>query len=257
MISNLEKHSEWLALMIGNSRLHWAYFQRKALKETWDTQHLLNPLVNQELPENILESRSFSLNIPLYIASVVPQQSEFFQAYTHAHIINLEQIPLARTYATMGSDRVLAVWGAGVTLGFPCLVIDAGTALTFTGVNDQQVLVGGAILPGLKLQLQSLANKTAALPQISLPNNLPNRWALDTPEAIESGVIYTVLAGIKDYIQDWFDQFPSSHIVLTGGDAKLLLGYLQEQFPTIAAKLILDANLIFWGMRSLVTNQWC
>jgi len=44
--------------------------------------------------------------------------------------------------------RALAVLGAGKKYGFPCLVIDAGTALTFTGVDRDKKLVGGAIDPG-------------------------------------------------------------------------------------------------------------
>jgi type III pantothenate kinase len=30
----------WLALAIGNSRLHWALFQENKLQSSWDTQHL-------------------------------------------------------------------------------------------------------------------------------------------------------------------------------------------------------------------------
>jgi type III pantothenate kinase len=115
--------------------------------------------------------------------------------------------------------------------------------------------VGGAILPGLRLQWQSLATKTAALPEVKFPERLPNRWTLNTPEAIQSGVIYTSLAGIRDFIEDWLEQFPNSRIALTGGDAKILLCYLQIQFPNLAQRIILDANLIFWGMRSLVFSQ--
>ena len=70
--------------------------------------------------------------------------------------IGLEDIPLEGLYPSLGVDRALALWGAGATWGFPCLVIDGGTALTLTGGNGDGFLVGGAILPGLRLQLQSL-----------------------------------------------------------------------------------------------------
>jgi type III pantothenate kinase len=128
-------------------------------------------------------------------------------------------------------------------------VIDAGTALTFTGVNQQQQLIGGAILPGLKLQLQSLGNQTAALPQIQLPQSLPIRWSTNTPQAIASGVIYTVLAGLHNFITDWYHQFPDSQIIFTGGDSSFLLQSLQKLFPAMATKINIDPNLIFWGAR--------
>ena len=247
--------------MIGNSRLHWAWFREEALIEAWDSEHLSTAVVEKELPEEILPSCLIAQSanqFPLYIASVVPKQTALWQNYPNAKLISLEHLPLGGIYPTMGIDRALAVLGAGETYGFPCLVIDGGTALTFTGVDRTKLLVGGAILPGLRLQLQSLAVKTAALPEVQLPEQLPQRWALDTPGAIESGVIYTVSAGIRDFIRDWWEQFPDSQIVLTGGDSALLLSYLQIQHPAIAQRLIVDSNLIFWGIRfahSLVSDS--
>jgi type III pantothenate kinase len=249
--------TNWLGLSIGNSRLHWAWFQGKILQETWDSQHLSNYLVKEQLLKEILPPslKNEPDNFPIYIASVVSSQTVLWQAYPKAKLITLNQIPLKEIYPTMGIDRALALWGAGTTLGFPCLVIDAGTALTFTGANSDRVLVGGAILPGLRLQLQSLATKAAALPEVNLPQILPNRFALNTPEAIQSGVIYTILAGIKDFVENWLHYSPDSKVILTGGDAQLLHNYLQVQFPCLAERIIVDLNLIFWGMRSLVFGE--
>ncbi len=139
-------------------------------------------------------------------------------------------------------------------LGYPILVIDAGTALTFTGMDAEHQLIGGAILPGLGLQLQFLAKSTAALPSVSLPTQLPSRWAKQTSEAIESGVVYTVLAGIRDFIEDWQSQFPGSSIAITGGDAQVLLTYFKAQLPEIARQLTADPYLIFWGIRTIMSN---
>jgi type III pantothenate kinase len=245
----------WLALMIGNSRLHWGWFQGEILKVTWHTQHLSQPLIKGNLPKELFPSSLPNLeNSPLYLASVVPQQTDFWQTYPLTKLITLQQIPLVQVYPTMGLDRALAVWGMGTTYGFPCLVIDAGTALTFTGVTRDKKVRGGAILPGLRLQFQSLASKTAALPEVSLPQHLPVPWALTTPEAISSGIIYTTLAGIREFIQDWLGQFPDSNIGLTGGDSGLLMSYLASQYPEIATRLTLDENLIFWGIREIAIS---
>ncbi|HEY9670564.1 MAG TPA: pantothenate kinase [Waterburya sp.] len=257
-----------LMLMIGNSRLHWAWFVGATLNAAWDTQHLSAPTVEQliqrwtsgVIPEDILppvliaEESDKGRKLPLYIASVVPPQTELWQAYPTSQVITLDQVPLLELYPTLGIDRALAVFGAGERLGYPVLVIDAGTALTFTGVDVQKRLRGGAILPGLGLQLQSLAGRTAALPAVRLPTYLPQRWAMQTPIAIESGVIYTVLAGIRDFIEDWQSRFPDSHMAVTGGDSPLLLTYLREQFPETARQLIADPYLIFWGIRSVIAE---
>ncbi len=237
----------WLALMIGNSRLHWGYFVRDMLKHSWDTEHLTS---TQELAslfpahlKDLLEQK-----VPLYIASVVPSQTKLYLKQTSTQIINLEDVPLKEIYPTMGIDRALALWGAGNVYGFPCLVIDGGTALTFTGANEEGKLIGGAILPSLKLQFQSLASHTAVLPAIDLTPALPPRWAKSTPEAIRSGILFTIIAGIRDFIAHWQAQFPESKIILTGGDAVALKDYLHECCPKIADKIMLDPHLIFWGI---------
>jgi len=256
----------WLALMIGNSRLHWAWFFGTTLQESWDTIHLpatvVEPLIQRwvcgVMPAEVLPPCLVSMHpsdptnqLPLYLASVVPKQTKLWQTYPATQVIKLDDLPLTGVYPTLGIDRALTLLGAGETFGYPVMVIDAGTALTFTGADAQQRLIGGAILPGLRLQLQSLTQKTAALPSTQLPPNLPSRWALQTSHAIESGVVYTVLAGIRDFVEDWRCEFPDSQIALTGGDIVLLQTYLQSQFPEIARQIIVDPDLIFWGIRSV------
>ncbi|OCQ97954.1 pantothenate kinase [Oscillatoriales cyanobacterium USR001] len=233
-----------LALMIGNSRLHWAKFSGVILEKIWDTEHLTPDAVNQ------LSSQFYfsSYPLPLVIASVVPEQTALWQNYPNLRIITLDELPLHGLYPTLGIDRALAVLGAGIKLGWPILVIDAGTALTFTGADVNQRLVGGAILPGLMLQLSSLGQKTAMLPLISLPEILPRRWAVDTVEAMQSGVIYSLIAGVRDFIADWRRVFPDSKIAITGGDRTFLLVYLQALYPDLATSIVEFPEAIFWGI---------
>ena len=246
-ISTLVKNPTKIALMIGNSRLHWAIFSGTALQETWDTDHFTPETANQFLRE--FNSAS---PLPLVLASVVPQQTALWQNYPKLRIITLDQLPLWGLYPTLGIDRALALLGAGVQLGWPVMIVDAGTALTFTGADVNRHFVGGAILPGLALQLSSQAQKTAALPLIKLPENLPSRWAMDSVEAIESGVIYTIIAGVRDFIQDWRHKFPESKIVLTGGDRTFLLTYLTQMFPDLASTIIEAPLAIFWGITEVL-----
>ena len=240
-----DKNRVWLGLMIGNSRLHWGKFRGLQLIETWDTEHLaFNE--NQDL---------FLNSVPILFASVVPEQTKIWQQYPNVEVITLEQLPLKNLYSTLGIDRALAVLGAGTKLGFPVLVIDAGTALTFTGCDRDYSLVGGAILPGLGLQFSTLTEKTAALPQTKFPQHLPQRWAIETPGAIHSGIIYTLLAGIRDFIEAWCRDFPHSQIVLTGGDAHLLMTYIKAQFPAIYTQILVVPEVIFWGISAIKRQQ--
>jgi len=258
----------WLGLEIGNSRLHWGWFEGENLQTTWDTSHLSKSIAQQlaqgktltdllrEISSNRLDISGCAAVRPypfLFIASVVPSQTVLWQAYPEAHVITLDKIPLLGVYSTLGIDRALAILGAGETFGFPILVIDAGTALTFTGADRDRRLVGGAILPGFRLQLQSLGQKTANLPLITTPEilSLPERWAMNTPEAIQSGVIYTLIASLRDFIAAWWEKFPDSQICFKGGDGKLLLEYLRSLYPEFTdTKIVYEPNLTFWGMRS-------
>ena len=229
----------WLGLMIGNSRLHWGLFWCEDFIYGWDNDYLLIP--ESPCPLNP--------DLPLYLASVVPSQTAIWQNYPNVKLINLENIALKQTYPTLGIDRALAVLGAGQVFGFPVLVIDVGTAMTFTGASRNQALVGGAILPGLGMQMAMLEMRTGALPNVQPPQHLPPRWAINTPEAIQSGVIYTILAGIKDFVTHWWHDFPQSQIVMTGGACVVLHSYLQSQYPELAPRIAVEPNLIFWGMR--------
>ncbi|MEC4895218.1 MAG: pantothenate kinase [Oscillatoria sp. PMC 1051.18] len=241
-LARFNNSQDWIALAIGNSRLHWGRFRGVNLLKTWDTEYLTQPVVED--------------NLPVCLASVVPSQTQLWEIYPQVEIIKLEHIPLKGVYPTMGCDRALALWGAIQTYNPPVLVVDAGTALTFTGANCNSQFVGGAILPGLSSQFYSLATKTAALPQVEFPAKLPSRWANDTRSAIASGILYTTLAGIKDYLNDWWDLFPKSQVIFTGGDYSTIRTYLQELEPKIAEKILVDAELVFWGMRSLVVKNY-
>lgn len=268
----------WLALMIGNSRLHWAWFVGETLKTIWDMPHLspewvgclvqhqlhfsqcIQRVEGADLPSELLAFlSSVPPQLPLCIASVIPAQTQIWQAYDQSRVLTLDQIPLDNLYPTLGIDRALALLGAATQYGLPSLVIDAGTALTFTGADANRQLVGGAILPGLQLQLRSLAEHTAALPQLSSSDSLflPSRWSTATAEAIWSGVLHTLLAGIQDFIQAWQQQFSSGSIVLTGGDADLFFGMLQQQNPSLAAQINVDAQIIFRGIQAVHQATIC
>jgi len=238
----------WLGLVIGNSRLHWALFERETLKQTWDSDHItISPVA---LPDPICQTIK-TKNIPIYVTSVVPEQMQRWETCPHIYELTLDDIPLRGMYPTFGRDRALALFGAIKTYGYPSLVIDAGTALTFTGAGHQQEVIGGAILPGLRLQFQALSQNTAVLPLAAIPPELPPRWAHNTTSAIQSGILYTVLAGIKDFITSWWQDFPASPVILTGGDGHLLTTYLQAQ----SIPVTFDPNLPFWGMKRIISLQ--
>lgn len=252
----------WIALSIGNSRLHWALFLGNCLAQTFHTPHpdldppqdwsgwqQLCPFLSQE-----------NLYLDLWIASVVPRQTQLWQHYPQVTILDRSDIPLQGMYASLGLDRAIALWHAGLTYGWPTLVIDSGTALTFTVANGEGWLEGGAIVPGLGLSLRSLQAQTAELPLVGLPDELPELWAQDTETALQSGVVYGAIAGLIHRIDQWLIHFPKTQMILTGGDAEVLETYLhlwtqtQGQLDWLQ-RLKTDSHLLFRGISVLKANR--
>ncbi len=284
----------WLALIVGNTRLHWGFFEQERLVGSWHTPHLGAELANSLMssgfeaaawqqvdslmpPEKAGLPRQPLLPSALWVASVVPEQTALWAGDASAQVVRRSHIPLSNLYATLGIDRAINLLGASSTVGWPVLVIDGGTALTFTagaftagafaavaGRANQKAVYGGAILPGMRLQGQALAQNTAALSEaITISQSalaqasesrevtpaLPERWATDTAGAIASGLAYGAIAAITDYLSDWWKQFPQGEAVLTGGDALVLHALLQQKTPEMASRVRVDSNLMFWGMQ--------
>jgi len=252
-----------IALMLGNSRLHWGWLQDGKLMKTWETSHLKTAVTEQQFPTHLFPPEIARCSAGagaerrsrpewVYLASVVPQQTQLWETYPYKTIITRETIPLTNLYSTLGIDRALCAYGAGETYGYPVLVVDGGTALTYTAVGQQRNFLGGAILPGLSLQLRALGQQTAALPETSLPDALPELWATATESAIASGIVHTTLAGVYNYLTAWRKKFSDGKVVLTGGDALSLHSYLKQKYPHLSQRIILDQAIIFRGISALL-----
>lgn len=242
----------WLSLIIGNSRLHWAWWQQNQLQATWHSPHGGPESGIGNCPPALviyLANRSWQ-NLPLYWASVVPNLAVGWQS--QGPEITLAQVPLGNLYPTLGIDRALAAYGAGETYGYPVLAIDGGTAITLTGIDAQRQLVGGAIWPGLALQQRSLAMGTGQLRSPGPPQIPPSRWSRETIGAIQSGICYATGSGLRDFGTDWQRRFPHSRILVTGGDGELLTQLLQAEGSTLTVTL--DPNLAWWGLGLVVSH---
>lgn len=125
------------------------------------------------------------------------------------------------TPETLGLDRV-ALAAAAVSLypGKDCLVVDAGTSLTFDFVNRGGAYLGGAIAPGLQMRYRALHEFTARLPLV------PHAAVTDfigksTTGCILSGVGNGMKQEMKATIEQYEARFPEVITVVTGGDASL------------------------------------
>ncbi len=210
----------WLGILWGNTHHHWGWFEGGRLL----TQHRF---LADEAP--LWPAKTEIRLAPVGRGSLPAPSAQI-------RILGLADVPLREAYPTLGLDRALALVAAGSQVGYPVLVIDGGTALTLSAAIQTaqgSAFWGGAILPGLGLQAYALSQATAALPLVKPWDlaSLPRRWAANTEDAIQSGILHTALAGIQDFIQDWRRHFPEGRVVLTGGDGSLLWRMLQDLAP--------------------------
>ena len=75
--------------------------------------------------------------------------------------------------AQLGAELLCGAVAALAESAGPLVVISADTAISMMAVNEKQELVGGVILPGPQLSLETLVKNTAQLPQIDLAAGTP------------------------------------------------------------------------------------
>ena len=131
---------------------------------------------------------------------------------------------------SIGADRLANAAAAAELYGFPAVVVDFGTTVTFDVISERRAYVGGVIAPGLEAMTNFLYQRTALLPRISLKE--PRRAVgKSTIEAMLSGAVFgyrglvrEILARIKA------EQFPHKkvYMIATGGYAHLIAGGLPE-----------------------------
>lgn len=99
----------------------------------------------------------------------------------------------------IGSDLVanaVAAWSYCRKL---CTVVDFGTALTFTTVSADGVILGVAIAPGLKTAIRSLSQNTAKL--FDVPLEFPSSvLGKGTVHAIQAGILFGYEGMVKNVL---------------------------------------------------------
>jgi type III pantothenate kinase len=198
-----------LAIDIGNSNIaigifdkrwveHWRiYTEAKRTSDEYAVQ-LHNLLQRSAIDPESLQD--------VVISSVVPELAPVFETAVKelCKTDPFMVVPGVRTGlddssipSEMGSDLIANAAAAHAKFpDDPCMVIDFGTALTFTTVSETGQVLGVAIAPGVGSALGALSSNTAQLPHvdIKIPESVLGR---NTVHSIQAGVVfgYTGLTG--------------------------------------------------------------
>lgn len=102
------------------------------------------------------------------------------------------------------------------------MVIDFGTALTFSTVNREGKVLGVAIAPGLITAVNALFGATAQLPQVEL--KVPEHvLGMNTEESIRSGIMFGYAGLVKEMIEKTESEVGERiRVIATGGLSKTI-----------------------------------
>src|SRR5206468_12721438 len=123
---------------------------------------------------------------------------------------------------SIGTDRLANAAAAAELYGFPAVVVDFGTAVTFDIVSERRTYVGGVIAPRLEAMTNFLYQRTALLPKISLKE--PRRAVgKSTIGAMLSGAVFGYLGLVREILaRIKAEQFSHKKVcvIATGGYAR-------------------------------------
>jgi type III pantothenate kinase len=131
---------------------------------------------------------------------------------------------------TIGADRLANAAAVAVLYGWPAIVVDFGTAVTFDIISERKSYIGGVIAPGLESMTNFLYQRTALLPKLSLKE--PRRAVgKSTVQAMRAGAIY----GYRGLVREILERIKAQEfgrrkvtVVATGGYARLIARKLPE-----------------------------
>ena len=146
--------------------------------------------------------------------------------------------------AQTGADLVVGCVAALRQHKAPMIIVDMGTATTMIVLDKNSAMIGGCIMPGVKISMDALTDRTALLPglQLDQPKKAIGRNTID---CMRSGI----MMGSACMIDGMIDRMEAelgyeTTVIATGGIAKFVL-------PMCKKKIIYDKDLLVKGLATL------
>ena len=143
-----------------------------------------------------------------------------------------------------GADLVVGSVAALREHKAPLIVIDMGTATTMVVLNEQGGLIGGCIMPGVRISMDALTERTALLPglQLDQPQKAIGRNTID---CMRSGIMMGSACMLDGMIERMEAELGcKTTVIATGGIAKFIV-------PLCKREIIYDKDLLVKGLAAL------
>lgn len=232
-----------LVIDIGNTRTKIGFFEGGLLRNALT----LNNAQTADIPE-ILKDRQVGKAV---ISSTIDIPRDLLEGLNRLPVVLVldhhHKLPFQNLYHspnTLGRDRIALVAAAHAQYpGQNNLVIGCGTCITFNFINSANEFLGGSIHPGLKMRLQAMHTFTGKLPLVNLEDQA-ELIGRDTKANMLSGVLFAAAKEIDGMIGEYLVKFPQMNIIITGGDAELLVSRLKNQIFAVPNCTLIGLNHI-------------
>lgn len=234
-----------LAIDIGNTRTKAAVFNGGALASYGEWPNGSIPdffeyATNQAVQNIILSNVAATMHPG--VQEQLRQHFRFFELHPAT------PIPINNQYETpetLGKDRLAAVVGAyGLFPGQHCLVVDAGTCITYDWLTADGAYLGGNIAPGLSMRLKAMNHFTARLPKVDRGAAVQT-IGRTTEEAMRNGAQEGILLEIEGYRQWSSANLGRIKVLLTGGDADFLANKFKSE-------IFVNHHLVLVGLNKIL-----
>ncbi|MDD5596025.1 MAG: type III pantothenate kinase [Candidatus Omnitrophica bacterium] len=223
-----------LTIDIGNTNISLGIFYGRRLirRYTIETQKKnYFPELKKIFAQTEIEEAILCSVVPMATKNLLPQLKRLLKGKP-LHIIGKDlKVPIKNLYRKarqVGQDRLVNAYAGVEFYGAPLVVVDFGTAITFDIISQKKEYLGGLILPGLRISLEALNQKTALLPKIKLedPREFIGR---DTKNSMLSGIIYGFAALTDDLAMRIRKEIgTNARIIGTGGNIKLIAKFCKR-----------------------------
>lgn len=142
----------------------------------------------------------------------------------------------------LGADLITVAVGALSRYQGPIIVVDIGTATTFSVISENNEYLGGMIAPGPYTSIKALASMTSQLPEIEVEVT-DKVIGTNTIDCMKIGTITAhavMIDGMIDKVMKVLNN-TNINIIATGGEAKDIINMCTHE-------IILDKNLIPYGL---------
>lgn len=143
--------------------------------------------------------------------------------------------------SSLGADRIADAAGAMHDYTLPVIIIDLGTATTFSVIDAEGVFRGGTIGPGLLTSFRAITEKAAQLKnfELQVPESV---IGTNTQNCINSGIVNGHAAMIDGMVQRIIAETGAPYqLILTGGMASTVAPFCRRH-------LTVDETLILRGL---------